>query len=182
MEAQCHLPRLGKGVTDWHHLSPLKPPPVPCTCLRGWPRQSSADSEPLFLFPWLSPTVPWSFLFGGAGGRREAEEGQYRWVFRRLTEQTWLPLYGKSTQCFTLEHPGLKLFKMQDKISLMPVACGGGFSWAKIYVLLQNMVWRACGLVSPQNTFLFNNIFSDAYNFPKYLSRELNFFWVLNWS
>jgi len=43
-------------------------------------------------------------------------------------EQIGMPLYGKSTQCITLEHPGLKLFMVQDGILLMPVASGGGCS------------------------------------------------------
>lgn len=79
----------------------------------------------LFLFPWLSLTVPWSLLFGGAGEWRQAEEGQYRWDFNSLKEQIWMPLYGKSILCLTLECPDLKFFNMQDKISLMPMACGG---------------------------------------------------------
>lgn len=74
VEAQCHFPRSSRGVIR-HHLSPevYAPSPVYCTWLRDQPRQSSTNSKHLFLLPWLSFTVPWSFLFGCAGEWREAE-------------------------------------------------------------------------------------------------------------
>lgn len=84
-----------------------------------------------------------------------------------------MPLYGESAQCFTLEHPGLKLCQMQDKTSLVLVAFEGGCSWSKIEYY---RMWCDEHVVWFPHKILCSTIVSDACNIPKYLCRELNFF------
>lgn len=178
-EVQSHLPRPGSGVqADTTCPLRCKPQDPVDMCPVDWRRPSSAFSECLFLLPWLSLTVPWGFLFGCAGEWWKTEERHYGWDSCWVMEQIRLPLNGRSTQFFTLERPVLRLFRMQDKISRVPVACGGGCCWSKIYRLFLNVVRWACGLISPENIFLCSDIMPDTYNFPFVQGNEV--FWVLN--